>query len=415
MAKKTAKKTTAKTVGEKVTEKKIPKKPLEGLKVIDLTTALSGPFCTMFLGDYGADVLKIEPVDGEQCRSWGPFYEDGESGFYAYVNRNKKGATLNLKSEKGLQMFYDLVKDADFLCENYKGGVTKKLKIDYDTIKKINPSIIYVSGSGFGQTSPISHRPCYDIVAQAMGGMLNLTGFKESAPVKVGPSVADHVSGIYQAVGAMMALYHRERTGEGQHVDVSMVDTIFSMLETAIPNYTIDGVISERNGNVDPSIAPFDVYECKDGFIALGVGNDRLWQKFCKVMGRDDLLEDERFLTNDLRVKNYLPDLQNLIRDWTKDFTKSELEAIMDEASIPCGPILNMKEAIEHPHIKAREMMVHCQHPTSGDQYFQGVVAKLSKTPGTVDFAAPTLGQHNCEIWGITKEEAAKLHEEGII
>ncbi len=391
------------------------KKALAGLKVVDLTSALSGPFCTMFFGDYGADVIKIEPVDGEQCRAWGPFYQDGESGFFAYANRNKRGATLNLKSEKGLQMFYDLVKDADILCENYKGGVTEKLKIDYETIRKINPQIIYVSGSGFGQNSPMSHRPCYDIVAQAMGGMLNLTGFQDSAPVKVGPSVADHASGIYQAVGALIALYHREKTGEGQLVDVSMVDTIFSMLETAIPNYVMDGVISQRNGNVDPSIAPFDVYECKDGYIAMGVGNDRLWDKFCKVMGRDDLLEDPRFMTNELRVKNYIPALQNLIRDWTRQFTKAELEEMMDEAKIPCGPVLNMKEAIEHPHIKARNMMVHCQHPTSGDQYFQGVVAKLSETPGTVDFAAPTLGQHNCEVWGITEEEAAKLHEEGII
>ena len=207
-------------------------KPLNGLKVIDLTTALSGPFCTMFFGDYGAEVIKIETPDGEQCRTWGPIDEKtGESGFFANYNRNKKGVTLNLKTEKGLNMLYELVKDADFLCENFKGGVTQKLKVDYETIQKINPRIIYVSGSGFGQTSPIGHRPCYDIVAQSMGGMVNLTGFKETDPVKVGPSVADHVSGIYQFVGAMVALYEREKTGVGQMVDVSMVDTIFSLFE----------------------------------------------------------------------------------------------------------------------------------------------------------------------------------------
>ena len=393
-----------------------PKKALEGLKVIDLTTALSGPFGTMFFGDYGAEVIKIEPVDGDQCRSWGPFDEkSGESGFFAYINRNKKGCTLNLKSEKGLQMFYDLVKDADFIWENFKGGVTKKLKIDYDVIRKINPRIIYVSGSGFGQTSPMSHRPCYDIVAQSMGGIVNLTGFKETEPVKVGPSIADHVSGIYQAVGALIALYHREKTGEGQLVDVSMVDTIFSLLENAIPNYTMTGEAPGRNGNVDPSIAPFDIFSCKDGFVALGVGNDRLWKKFCTVIKREDLLDDPRFTTNDLRVQNYLPELQNLIRDWAKNYTKKEVETIMDEASIPCGPVLNVKEAIEHPHIKAREMMVHCEHPTAGDLYFQGVVAKLSETPGGVETPPPTLGQHNCEVFGISEEEAAKLHEEGVI
>ena len=392
------------------------KKPLEGLKVIDLTTALNGPFCTMILADYGAEVLKIEPLGGEQCRTWGPLDEkSGESGFFNYVNRNKKGATLNLKTEKGLQMFYDLVKDADILVENYRGGVTKKLKIDYETIRKINPNIIYSSGSGFGQYGPITHRPCYDIVAQAMGGMVNLTGFKDTDPVKVGPSVADHVAGIYLAVGTLLALHHRDVTGEGQHVDVAMFDTIFSLLENALVNYTVGGFISQRNGNVDPSIAPFDIFKCKDGFVALGVGNDKLFQNFCRTIGHEELLEDPRYTTNDLRCQNYVPALQDVIIDWCKDYTKSEVEAIMDEAGIPCGPVLDVKEAIEHPHIQAREMMVHCEHPTAGDQYFQGCVMKLSETPGSVDFASPLLGQHNAEIFGLTEEEVAQLKEEGVL
>ncbi|GAA0181095.1 CaiB/BaiF CoA-transferase family protein [Clostridium sediminicola] len=392
------------------------RKALEGLKVVDLTSALNGPFCTMILGDYGADVIKIEPVNGEQCRTWGPTDEkSGESGFYNYVNRNKKGATLNLKSEKGKQMFYELVKDADILVENYKGGVTKKLGIDYETVKKINPNIIYASGSGFGQYGPMTHRPCYDIVAQAMGGMINLTGFKETNPVKVGPSVADHVAGIYLSVGVLMALYNREKTGEGQLVDVSMVDTIFSLLENALVNYTVGGFIPERNGNVDPSIAPFDIYDCKDGFIALGVGNDRLFKKFCEAIGHVELLEDPRYETNNLRCENYIPDLQNLIRDWCKDYTKKEIEVIMDEVGVPCGPVLNVKEAIEHPHIQAREMMVHCEHPTAGDQYFQGCVVKLSETPGSVDNPSPLLGQHNAEVFGLTEEELKNLKAEGVI
>jgi CoA:oxalate CoA-transferase len=392
------------------------KKPLEGLKVIDLTTALNGPFCTMILADYGAEVLKIEPLGGEQCRTWGPLDEkSGESGFFNYVNRNKKGATLNLKTEKGLQMFYELVKDADILVENYRGGVTKKLKIDYETIRKINPNIIYSSGSGFGQYGPITHRPCYDIVAQAMGGMVNLTGFTHTDPVKVGPSVADHVAGIYLAVGTLLALHHRDVTGEGQHVDVAMFDTIFSLLENALVNYTVGGFISQRNGNVDPSIAPFDIFKCKDGFVALGVGNDKLFQNFCRTIGHEELLEDPRYTTNDLRCQNYVPDLQGVIIDWCKDYTKSEVEAIMDEAGIPCGPVLDVKEAIEHPHIQARDMMVHCEHPTAGDQYFQGCVMKLSETPGSVDFASPLLGQHNAEIFGLTEEEVAQLKEEGVL
>lgn len=391
-------------------------KVFEGLKVVDLTTALNGPFCTMFLGDYGADVIKIEPVGGEQSRSWGPIDEkSGESGFYGFVNRNKKGCTLNLKSEKGLEMFYELVKDADVLVENYRGGVTKRLKIDYDTIKKINPNIIYASGSGFGQYGPITHRPCYDIVAQAMGGMLNLTGFKENDPVKVGPSVADHVAGIYLMVGVGMALYHREKTGEGQHIDVSMFDVIFSLLENAIVNYTMGGFIPERNGNVDPSIAPFDVYACKDGFVALGVGNDKLFSKFANIIGHPELLEDERYKDNVSRCDNYIPDLQNLIREWCADYKKGEIEEIMDEAGIPCGPVLNVKEAIEHPHIQARDMMVHCEHPTVGDMYFQGCVIKLSETPGEVETAPPLVGQHNREVFGLSEEEEKALIEEGVL
>lgn len=391
-------------------------KVFEGLKVVDLTTALNGPFCTMFLGDYGADVIKIEPVGGEQSRAWGPIDEkSGESGFYGFVNRNKKGCTLNLKSEKGLEMFYELVKDADVLVENYRGGVTQRLKIDYDTIKKINPNIIYASGSGFGQYGPITHRPCYDIVAQAMGGMLNLTGFKENDPVKVGPSVADHVAGIYLMVGVGMALYHREKTGEGQHIDVSMFDVIFSLLENAIVNYTMGGIIPERNGNVDPSIAPFDVYACKDGFVALGVGNDKLFNKFANIIGHPELLEDERYKDNVSRCDNYIPDLQNLIREWCAGYEKAEIEQIMDEAGIPCGPVLNVKEAIEHPHIQARDMMVHCEHPTVGDMYFQGCVIKLSETPGEVETAPPLVGQHNREVFGLSEEEEKALIEEGVL
>lgn len=392
------------------------RKALEGLKVVDLTSALNGPFCTMILADYGADVLKIEPVDGEQCRFWGPIDEkSGESGFYNFVNRNKKGATLNLKSEKGLQLFYDLVKDADILVENYRGGVTKKLKIDYETIKKINPTIIYASGSGFGQYGPITHRPCYDIVAQAMGGMINLTGFKNTNPVKVGPSVADHVAGIYLALGVMLALYNRKVTGVGQQVDVAMFDTIFSILENALVNYTMGGEITERNGNVDPSISPFDVYECQDGFVAVGVGNDKLFQNFCKAIGHPELIEDPRYKTNELRRIHYIPHLQDLISQWCSEHTKHEIEMIMEEAGIPCGPVLNVKEAIEHPHIQAREMMVHCQHPTAGDQYFQGCVIKLTETPGEVVTPSPLLGQHNSEIFGITEEEVKKLKAEGVM
>lgn len=394
-------------------------KALEGLKVLDLTHAYNGPFCTTILADNGADVIKIESPNGDQCRTWGPMDEkSGESGFYAFLNRNKKGVTLNLKTEEGKRIFLELVKDADVVVENYRSGVMKKLGIDYEVLKEINPKIVYASGSGFGQTGPLSNRPCYDIVAQSMGGMVNLTGFPESIPTKVGPSIADNVTGIYLCVGVLLALYNREKTGLGQAVDVAMLDTIFSLLENSIVKTTMLGEIPERQGNIDPSIAPFDIYEVTDGYIAIGVGNDKLWAKFCEVIGRLDLVNDEKFLTNDARCQNYVPELRDLIRAWAKDKTKKQLEDMFDKAGIPCGPVLNMKEAIEHPQIQAREMMVHMEHPTVGDMYFQGVPVKLSRTPGSVDTPAPLLGQHNEEIYGklgISKEKVKSMKENGII
>lgn len=394
-------------------------KALEGLKVLDLTHAYNGPFCTTLLADNGADVIKIESPKGDQCRTWGPIDpKSGESGFYAFLNRNKKGVTLNLKTEEGKKIFLELVKDADVVVENYRSGVMKKLGLDYEKLKEINPRIVYAAGSGFGQTGPLSNRPCYDIVAQSMGGMVNLTGFPDSIPTKVGPSVADNVTGIYLCVGVLMALYNRERTGLGQAVDVAMLDTIFSLLENAIVIETITGKTPQRQGNIDPSIAPFDIYEVKDGFVAIGVGNDNLWAKFCGVIGRLDLIKEEKFLTNDARCQNYVPELRDIIREWSKDKTKQQLEDLFDEAGIPCGPVLDMKEAIEHPQIQAREMMVHMDHPTIGGMYFQGVPVKLSRTPGSVDTPAPLLGQHNEEIYGklgISREKVIEMKEKAII
>lgn len=392
------------------------KKALEGVKVLDLTHAYNGPFCTMLLADNGAEVIKIEPPVGDQCRTWGPIDEkSGESGFYALVNRNKKGVTLNLKDEKAKEIFYDLVKDADIVVENYRGGVAKRLGVDYDTLKKINPKIVYASGSGFGQNSPYSHRPCYDIVAQSMGGMVNITGFPDSPPAKAGTAIADNVTGIYLCVGVMMALYNREKTGEGQHVDVSMVDTIFTLLENAIPITTMTGEIPQRQGNIDLSIAPFDIYDAKDGYMSIGVGTNKLFEVFCEVIGRPDLITDPKYLTNELRSANYKTGLDTIINDWTSQRTRKEIEDIMEKAGIPSGPVLDMKEAIDHPHIKAREMIVDIEHPTMGVIQVQGVPIKLSKTPGGVDTPSPLLGQHNGEVFGLSEEEVVKLKEEGVL
>jgi CoA:oxalate CoA-transferase len=369
----------------------------------------------MLLADQGAEVLKIEPPEGDQCRDFFPFHKTGgESAFYTYLNRNKKGGTLNLKNPKALEMFYELVRTADVVVENYRSGVAKKLKVDYETLRRINPKIIYAASSGFGQYGPLTSRPCYDMVAQAMGGMVSMTGYADAPPVKCGPSVADNVTGTFLCVGLLTALVHRERTGRGQMVDVSMVDTIFSLLENAIPLYTANGVISERQGNIDPTIAPFDIFEARDGHVALGVGTDRLFLSMCAAMGMPQLAENPLYASNALRMKNYLPGLRETINNWTRDRSKAELEGIFEQAGVPCGPVLNIKEAIEHPHIQAREMMVHIEHPTVGDCYVQGVPIKLSETPGSVDAPSPLLGQHNKEIFGLSGEEEARLKAEGV-
>lgn len=390
---------------------------LEGLKVLDLTTALNGPQCTMILADNGADVIKIEVPSGEMGRYLEPYDEQRDvSGFFVNINRNKKGVTLNLKNEKALHMFYDLVRDADVVVENYKGGVTKKLKIDYETLKEINPNIIYASSSGFGQYGPLVNRPAYDIVAQAMGGILNLTGYKENEmPVKVGPSVADHLTGIYLTVALLLALHHRDVTGEGQHVEVSMLDSIASILENAIPIYSMTGRSPERNGNIDPTISPFDVYACKDGFVAIGVGSNKMYESLCSVMGKPELAADPRYLTNNLRIKNYVPHLRAEINEWCAKYTKAEIETMMADANVPCGPVLTVKDIFEHPHYKAREMLIDCDYPGYGNITIQGNVVKMSKTPGNIFAPAPLLGQHNGEVFRMTPDQIEQLKAEGVM
>lgn len=393
-------------------------KALEGVKVLDLTQAYSGPFCTMHMADHGAEVIKLErPGIGDQSRAWGPIV-DGYSAYYAFLNRNKKGITLDLRSPKGKEIFIKLVKEADVICENFKEGTMEKLGLGYEEIKKVNPRIIYASISGFGTNGPLAKLPSYDIVAQAMSGMMTITGFPDAPPTKVGPSIGDNYSGAYLALGICMALYHREKTGEGQRLDVAMLDTLFSILENAVVEYTVAGNTPGRSGNADPGIAPFDAFEAKDGTVVMGVGTDAMWLKFTKLMGKPELAENPLYKTNDDRCKNYLPDLKREVESFTKTKTKLELEEMLQGASIPFGRILTVPEVCEHPQIKAREMVLEVTDPVLGPIRIPGVPIKMHTTPGTVEHAAPTLGQHNVEVlsaFGLSKEEVEALAEEGII
>jgi CoA:oxalate CoA-transferase len=391
---------------------------LEGIRIIDLTTAYSGPFCTMHLGDHGAEVIKVEyPGIGEQSRTWGPF-KNGKSGYYNFLNRNKKGITLNLKHEKGKKILRELVKQADVLVENFKVGTLEKLGLGYDDLKAINPKLIYASISGFGLTGTYANRPCYDIVAQAMSGIMTITGFPGNPPTKVGPSIGDNYTGTYLSLGIMLALFYRERTGQGQRVDVSMLDTLFSVLENAVVTNTLTGEIPRQIGNADPGIAPFDVFEAKDGYLAVGVGTQQQWERFCQVMEREDLINDDKYNTNQKRVENYEPDLQNIVSEWVSRFTRLEVEDMLVAVGVCVGPVLKVDETVRHPQIRTREMVVEIDTPELGKISIPGVPIKLSISPGKVSKAAPTVGENNTETLidlGYSAKDIEELMREGVI
>lgn len=394
-------------------------RPLEGIRVLDLTQAYSGPFCTMNLADHGAEVIKIErPNVGDQTRGWGPM-ENDYSGYYAYINRNKKGVTLNLQSEEGKKIFTELVKTADVVCENYKVGVLDKLGFSYEVLKEINPRIIYGSISGFGLTGDLAQRPCYDIVAQAMSGMMSVTGFADGPPCKIGPSVGDNYSGAYLCMGILMALYEREKTGVGRRIDVGMVDTLFSVMENFVVEYTIAGKKPHRAGNQDPSIAPFDSFQAKDSQFVMGCGTNKMFAGLCGAMGREDLIEDPRFQTNLLRCENYLHDLKPLIEEWTTTKTVAELEEIIVPLQIPFGPILTLAETADSDMIKERNMLWNVYQPGIDREIrIPGTPIKIHGTEDKAEKGAPLLGEDNLAIYGalgLSAEQLESLTKDNVI
>ncbi len=394
-------------------------KPLEGIRVLDLTQAYSGPFCTMNLADHGAEVIKIErPGIGDQTRAWGPMVH-GQSGYYAYVNRNKKGITLDLRQEEGKEIFRKLLKTADVVCENYKVGVLERLGFSYEEMKKINPRIIYGSISGFGLEGPLASRPCYDIVAQAMSGMMSVTGFPDGPPCKIGPSIADNYTGAYLCIGILMALYQREKTGEGQRLDIAMVDTLFSVMENLVVEYTIAGKTPHRAGNQDPSIAPFDSFRAKDGEFVMGCGTDKMFADLCHLMGKEELITDPLYSTNIARCDNYLSGLKEIIEQWSMTKTVDELEALITGIQIPFGNILNIPQIAEHPQIKVRNMLVEVEQPGMGKIRIPGTPIKMHGKSDDIEKAAPLLGEDNENVLkgllGLKEEEMNYLRKNDVI
>lgn len=384
-------------------------RPLEKIRVLDFTRVLAGPYCTMMLADMGAEVIKIEkPGHGDDTRHFGPFQNE-ESGYFIYLNRGKKSMALDLKNPHAIEAIKELVKQSDVVVENFRPGVMKKLGLDYESLKECNPGIIYASISGFGQYGPYSQRPAYDLVAQAMGGMTSITGHPENPPTRSGASLGDMSAALYAAYGIMAALFHRERTGEGQLIDVAMVDSIFALLESNVMRYTVDQIVPERIGSRHPISSPFDIFKAKDGFVVIAVANDSLFNKLAAVMQQPELAEDPRFNTDPLRTKNET-ELKAIIETWLNSYSVEEAVKLVSEAGVPCSPILTIEDICEDEHTNAREMLIEVEHPVAGPIKIPGNPVKLSHTPAVIKEASPSLGEHTEAILkDVLKWDSARL------
>lgn len=375
-------------------------KPLEGIRVLDLTRVLAGPYCTMVLKNLGAEIIKIErPGTGDDSRGFGP-YINGESIYFVSINRGKKSIAVDLKSPAGKAIFFELVKQVDVVTENFKPGTMEKLGLGYDEIIKSNPKIIYAAMSGFGHSGPYSERPAYDMIVQAMGGIMSITGQSGGAPTRVGTSIGDITAGLFGAIGILAAIHKRKETGKGQKVDVAMLDGQVSILENAIARYASTKEIPKPLGSRHPSITPFEAFKTKDDWIILAVGNDKLWKSFCEAVGKAEWIEDPDFESNDKR---------NLSHDRLKPLldaifvTKSTEEwmALLTKAQVPASPINNMENLFADPQVKARHMLVEVEQPGVGSIKVAGNPIKLSDVAAEDEIPSepsPSIGEHTAEI-----------------
>ena len=390
---------------------------LSGLRVIDLTRVLAGPFCTMMLADMGAEVIKVEePGKGDDSRHFAPF-RNGESAYYMNLNRNKKGVTLNLK--KGRDIFIELVKTADVLVENYRPGTMDRLGLGYETLKKINPRLVYGAVSGFGDTGPYRLRPGYDIIGQAMGGLMSTTGWPGGEPTRTGTAMGDVLAGLSVTIGILAALRHRDQTGCGQKVDVALVDSVVASLEVITQIYLTDGHIPERIGNRYESTYPYDSFRANDGDVVIAAANDKLWKLVCQVIEQPELQNDERFDTNHKRVQRHA-EIKPIIEAWAKAHSVDEIVDKMLAAGVPVAPINTIDRLVKDPHIAvAREMFVDVEHPKAGVLKLTGAHIKLTETPPAIRTPSPELGQHNMEVFGsllgMISSDIEKLTQDGVL
>lgn len=394
-------------------------KALDGIRVLDLTRALAGPFCTLMLGDNGADVIKVEiPGSGDDTRKWGPPFIGEESAYYLSINRNKRSLTLNLQDAQAQEVFMKLALDIDVVVENFTPGVMGRFGLDYDAVKAVNPKVVYCSISGFGQDGPYRNRPAYDQIMQGVGGLMSITGEPDGEPQKIGIAVTDIGAGMWSAFAIMAALNHRGKTGEGQYIDISMLDAQVAWLTYQAAFFFANGEAPKRMGAAHPTLVPYQAFMCKDGkYINVAVGSERIWERFCQGMEREDLKDHPDYATNSVRVNNrgaMVSMLQEIfltrpVAEWVKD---------LQAANVPCGPINDLADVFADPQVLARNMYLEMAHPTLGSIKQTGLPIKFSLTPGGLDRHPPLLGEHNQEILkslGYSEADVQSLMAQSVI
>lgn len=394
------------------------KTPLEDVTILDLSHALAGPFCSTMLGDFGANVIKVEPPTGDIARAWGVKVTPHDTSYMISLHRNKKGVGIDLKSAEGKALFFEMVKKADVVLENYRVGTLNKLGIGYEEAKKHNPGIIYCSVSGFGQDGPYRDRAALDLILQAESGMISVTGEPGSSGVRCGVSTADLTAGMNAVMGILLALRVKDKTGEGQSIDVSMLEGQMGLLGIMIGNYLADGVLPEPMGTAYAALLPYQTFRTKTKDIALAVGSQKLWKEFCPAIGHPELTDDPRFATNTDRIANsrvLIDTLQAILLERGYE----EWEQVMLKRGIPVGAINNIAQVVNHPQVAARGALVEMDHPRAGKVTITNVPMRLSKTPGSIRTPAPRLGEHTDQVMkeflGMSPERLAKLREAGVL
>ena len=392
---------------------------LHGVRVLDLTRVVAGPYCSMFLGDMGAEVVKVEqPGAGDDTRGWGPPFAGGESAYFLCINRNKRSLTLDLKSKRAVEILRALAKQADVIIENFRPGTMERLGLGEKELRAINPRLIYASLTGFGADGPMSDWPGYDLIVQAWGGLMSITGAPDGEPVKVGVAIIDLVAGLMLGKAITAALFAREKIGVGQRIDTSLLEAEVASLINVGSNYLVGGKVPTRWGNAHPNIVPYQHFKTADGYLVIGVASETIWKRFCVAAGKEDLIADPRFHNNARRVENRGA-LIAMLSEMFLQRDNATWFQVLTKAEVPCAPVQTIDQVFQAPQVLHRDMLMEVDHPTAGKVRMAGIPVKFSETPAAVRNPPPLLGQHNEEVlrnWlGMSAEAIDELKKENIL